>query len=151
MDTVSKRYLQGSKGKPDPQESYRGFSHLLGDDWFLSQRRQVWRPPTDVYETSEHIIIKVEMAGMDVDDFQISFADRRLIISGCRRDPGQKVVYQNMEIRYGEFRTEILVGWTPNYSAIEATYNDGFLYVKLPKATEHRIQVRTAGADEADR
>lgn len=118
---------------------------LRARNWGSSlPHRRTWRPPTDVYETDEHVVVKVEVAGMSEEDFDISFADRRLIIAGHRRDPVDKIVYQNMEINYGEFRTEVLVGWALDSSAIEARYEEGFLYVRLPKrAKEFRIPVHS--------
>jgi len=111
-------------------------------EWYIVRARRVWRPPTDVYETDSHIVIKVEIAGMDKDGFDISLEDRSLIIAGRRKDPVGKLVYQNMEIRYGEFRSGIKVDWPVDEAAIEATYENGFLFVMLPKQTrEQRIHV----------
>jgi len=118
-------------------------------DWYLVRQRRVWRPPTDVYETDENVVVKVELAGMVVEDFDISFADRRLTIAGARADPEGKRIYQNMEIRYGPFRTEVLVGWALDQSAITANYEGGFLYVLLPKETkEHRVRVQVQGTEQ---
>jgi HSP20 family protein len=125
---------------PRPRPSY---------DWRLMRQRRVWRPPTDVYETEGNIVVKVELAGMNVADFAISFADRRLTIAGVRPDPEGKRIYQNMEIRYGPFLTEVLVGWALDDSAITADYEGGFLYVMLPKETkEHRVRVQVRDAEE---
>ena len=82
---------------------------------------------------------------MKADDFTISFIDRLLVISGQRCDPVGKISYQNMEIPNGEFRTEVRIGWPLELNDIEATYENGFLYVKLPKySREHRVPVRLA-------
>lgn len=132
--------LERSEGLPaEPSEE-----SLYEREWYVAPRRRVWRPPTDVYETDESIVVKVEVAGMHEDDFRVSFANRRLVIAGQRRDPVGKIIYQNMEIRYGEFRTEVRIGWALDQSGIEATYEAGFLYVRLPKrAAEHRININT--------
>jgi len=114
-------------------------------EWYTTRNRRLWRPPTDVYETDSHVVVKIEVAGMDEDDFKISLVDRRLIVSGRRRDPVGKLIYHNMEIRYGEFLSEVWIGWALDPAAIEATYEDGFLFVKLPKAKEHRVPIRVAG------
>ena len=140
-------------GPDEDQEAPLGQSgplHLAGGhEWFVSHRRCSWRPPTDVYETDSHVVVKVEVAGMDEDDFDISFADRRLIIAGRRRDPVGKLIYQNMEIHYGEFRTEVRVAWALDESVIEAVYEQGFLFVMLPKATkEHHVPVRVRQGDD---
>jgi HSP20 family protein len=117
-------------------------------EWYGVPRRHIWRPPTDVYETEKHVVIKVEIAGVDKEDFQIAYVDRRLVIAGHRKDPTGKLIYQNMEIRYGEFRTEVRVDWPLDQAAIEAHYEDGFLFVMLPKS-EYRVQVRVRDDSKA--
>ena len=139
-----------SAGEDQERPAYsRGFPRLAGqDDWYGTPQQRVWRPPTDVYETDEHVVIKVEVAGMAEEDFEISFVDRRLIIAGQRRDPAGKLIYQNMEIRYGAFRSEIRVEWAVEQTAIEASYVGGFLFVRLPKAMEYRIPIRTVNGEQ---
>ena len=110
-------------------------------DLYLVRRNRLWRPPTDVYETQQHVIVKVEVPGMVESDFQIALDGGRLVISGHRPDAPGKLVYHNMEIRYGAFRSEVRIDWTVDSEAIEATYELGFLYVRLPKAKQHRIPV----------
>ena len=109
------------------------FMRLQDDGWSMGGRRQCWRPPTDVYETDDHIVIKVEVAGMQEDDFAIQLRGRRLTISGVRRDPGIKRGYQNMEIRYGAFVSELELGWNVDPDAVAAVYEHGFLHVRLPR------------------
>jgi len=119
-----------------------------GYDLYLVRLRRAWRPPTDVYETAQHVVIRVEVAGLREEDFQIALADRRLTIAGHRADPAAKLSYQNMEIQYGDFSTEVLLGWSVRQEAIEATYEQGFLSVRIPKPQERHIQVRIAKRDE---
>jgi HSP20 family protein len=97
---------------------------------------KTWAPPTDVYETDSHIVVKIEIAGMGGDDFQITFGQQTLTVTGCRDDPTTKLAYQQMEIRYGEFRSDIFVPCPIDENAIEAEYQGGFLIVFLPKAEE---------------
>jgi HSP20 family molecular chaperone IbpA len=92
-----------------------------------------WRPPTDVYETSERVVIKVEIAGMSPDDFQISFSDRILQIRGVRRDQQHKRSYHCLEIQYGEFMSEVYLPGHYAEAAIDAQYENGFLTISLPK------------------
>jgi len=115
--------------------------------WLAPKGRRRWRPPTDVYETDTDIVIKVEIAGMKTQDFTISFVDRRLSISGCRNDVSDKISYQNMEIPYGEFHTEVRINWPLKQDEISAVYEDGFLLVKLPKhSREYKIPVKQTRA-----
>ncbi|MCD6302483.1 MAG: Hsp20/alpha crystallin family protein [Anaerolineae bacterium] len=123
------------------------FMRLRDGGWSIGGGSGPWRPPTDAYETDEQVVIKVEVAGMREEDFLIELMDRRLVISGVRRDPGGKRSYQNMEIRYGAFLTELQLGWTVDPDAVDAVYEHGFLYVRLPKAPR-RVPVRIVPADE---
>ena len=106
-------------------------------------RPRTWRPPTDVYETDDAVIVKIEIAGMNPDDIAISFIDRELVVRGNRRDVDEKLSYHCMEIPYGEFHTEVLLPGSYDEDKIEAKYVHGFLYVTLPKSRqEHRVTVR---------
>jgi len=78
---------------------------------------------------------------MAEDDFEIGMNDGLLMISGQRPDTPGKLVYHNMEIRYGAFRSEVRIDWKVDSGAIEATYERGFLFVSIPKARQHRIPV----------
>jgi HSP20 family protein len=114
---------------------------LPGHRWLLARQSKVWRPPTDVYETDNQVIVKVEIAGMREEDFNVSLNAQVLLISGVRRDPAEKLAYQQMEILYGEFETEVYIPWTVDEDVINATYQDGFLSVLLPKAVPRRVPV----------
>jgi HSP20 family protein len=110
--------------------------------WGQVRQSQVWSPPTDVYETDASIVVKIEIAGLSPEDFSISLAHRVLAIRGVRQDPASKLVYQRMEINYGQFQTEVYLPWPVNErSEIEATYEQGFLTILLPKAPARRVPV----------
>ncbi len=106
-------------------------------------RPRTWRPPTDVYETDEAVIVKIEIAGMNPEDFSISYVDRVLTVHGTRQDIDAKLSYHCLEIPYGEFDTEVVLPGSYLDDQIEAKYENGFLYITLPKSKqEHRIPVR---------
>lgn len=114
--------------------------------WLPLRHIRTWRPPTDVYETDDCVVVKVEIAGMEEGEFTISLSDRDLTINGVRRDPlaeaeGLTLIYQQMEIRYGEFKTEVYLPWAIVEDNIEATYEDGFLTVVLPRAKAQKVPV----------
>ena len=114
---------------------------LPNSPWVLTRDGQVWRPPTDVYETDDGIVVKVEVAGMSEDDFSIVFAEHTLVIAGVRHDTSTKRGYHQMEIPYGQFRTEVYVPETIDEEDIEARYKDGFLLVTLPRRKARRVKI----------
>jgi HSP20 family protein len=86
-------------------------------------------------------MVKVEVAGMAEEDFAITLAERTLVVAGARRDPSAKLVYHQMEIPYGEFRTEVYVSEAIDVDGVEATYKDGFLLVILPKVKARHVTI----------
>jgi HSP20 family protein len=108
-------------------------------------RPHAWRPPTDVFETSREYIVRVEIAGMQDTDFTIVLDGRYLSIRGVRSDLPEKRAYHQMEIRYGEFISEVEVPGAVSVKEIEAYYNNGFLHVRLPKARPVKIQIEEEG------
>ncbi len=113
--------------------------------WVVWQNTQMWRPPTDVYETDEAVVVRAEIAGMREADFIVTLHEQLLAITGTRVDPSPKVAYHQLEVRYGEFRTEVYLHWAVDQASITATYQDGFLIVILPKARTRRVQVVEVG------
>ncbi len=128
------RQSQSSSSKP-----YYYVTGLV--NWHLTPRPNMWRPPTDVYETEEKIIIRVEVAGMHDGEFSISFDQGVLLISGLRQEIAEKRAFHQMEINYGEFLTEVEIPVPIDLEKIEAIYQDGFLKVTLPKALPKQIKI----------
>lgn len=108
--------------------------------WNASRPASAWNPPTDVYENEDGVVVQVEIAGMRPEDFTIILDERRLLITGVRRDPELKKTYYQMEIAYGEFRVEVDLPWRADPDCVEATYEAGFLRVFLPRPPACRIQ-----------
>jgi HSP20 family protein len=109
--------------------------------WRIISRPNAWRPPTDVYETEEAMIIRVEVAGMRESDFTISLVERTLTIRGIRQDTSERRAYHQMEIAFGEFHTEVELPYLVIADKVEATYRDGFLHITLPIAQPKHIKV----------
>jgi HSP20 family protein len=104
-------------------------------------RSRTWSPPTDVYETEEVYVVRVEIAGMREEDFEVQLENNTLLISGSRPDLTERRAYQQMEIRFGKFSTAITLPGQVNIEQARAEYKDGFLTVVLPKATPNQIKV----------
>ena len=52
-------------------------------------RSNVWSPPTDEYETENAYVVRVEIAGMNEDDFEVSIENTTLLIAGGWSRPGR--------------------------------------------------------------
>lgn len=102
---------------------------------FHSFSEKVWRPPTDIYETSDALIIVVEIAGVDKNAFNLEFNHNVLTVKGMRKHspPALQVSYHRMEIKYGAFEVELRLPTGLGYDDAKARYADGFLVVTIPK------------------
>ena len=99
----------------------------------LSMRSPAWRPPTDVYEIDDAVIVRVEIAGMHETDFSIILDGRYLSIRGVRQDVTERRAYHQMEIRFGEFNVDVEMPAAIDVENVQATYQNGFLKIILPK------------------
>lgn len=97
-------------------------------------RSSVWNPPTDVYETEANLTIKVEVAGMRDEDFEVAIEKNILMITGTRPDQNERRAYHQMEIMYGKFEIAIQLPVELDIDNARAEYKDGFLTIILPKA-----------------
>ncbi len=104
-------------------------------------RTSLWSPPTDVYETEANCVIKVEVAGMRDEDFEVAFENNVLTISGVRLDLNERRAYHQMEIRFGKFEIAIGLPAPVDVEKAVAEYKDGFLMIVLPKADAKHIEV----------
>jgi HSP20 family molecular chaperone IbpA len=107
---------------------------------------RVWNPPTDVFETSDAIHIKMEIAGVKQEHLEVKVTDNLLVIRGRRADE-QHVKKENfhlMEIHYGSFERVFGLPRPMEVKSVSATLKDGFLLVTIPKDTnvrEYRIGI----------
>jgi HSP20 family protein len=117
---------------------------LLGDPWMLllpiPLARPEWRPPVDYFETNAELSIKVEVAGMSEEEFEILLYEDVLIIQGDRRwrSTPAEARFHLAEIRYGPFRLELRIPAGVDRDRVAARCERGFLIVNLPKAGAKR-------------
>ena len=101
----------------------------------------VWSPPTDVYETNSDYVVRVEVAGIEEADLEVSFENGTLMISGVRPDIPERRAYHQMEIHFGKFSTSIGVPGPIDLDKSSAEYKDGFLSVRMPKAKATDVKI----------
>lgn len=106
--------------------------------------REFWLPKTDVYETPDELVVRVEVAGIRRESLHVTLSsdDRILSIRGTRAerfiDDRRKVRYYQLEVYFGTFERDVpLPSDVPvDRNKLTATYRDGFLVVTLPKTAE---------------
>lgn len=97
-----------------------------------------WAPSLDVFQDDDAVTVKLELAGMKKEDFDISLQDDILTISGERkseRESGEGESFRSERV-FGAFRRTVTLPAPVKSDAVKATYEEGVLTVTLPKAEE---------------
>lgn len=134
-----------------PVDSQEAHYHVVGrgGQFLVLRHVHAWQPPTDVMADEDRLIVSVEVAGMREGEFHVAVDGQRLVISGMRHSHEEPhTSYHQMEVRFGEFRTDVLLPWAVDEDAIVARYEDGFLRVELPRASSRRIRI--VGVDKSE-
>jgi HSP20 family protein len=108
---------------------------------------KMWKPPVDIYETAEEVIVLVEVAGMDKKDIAVTLDNNILKISGVRPDysPAAKNRIHQMEIDYGKFERMMKITIPIDTENTSAFYKEGFLKITIPKKKQkQRVVVGTS-------
>jgi HSP20 family protein len=102
-----------------------------------SRRPAMFRPRVDVYlcDQPPRVIVKADLAGVDVTAVNLELAGRTLVLQGERRlQEGEGRVFQQVEIEHGPFRREVELSVDVDETAASASYADGILTIELPVA-----------------
>ena len=110
----------------------RDFS-LIRTDRRVVPSGRLWNPAADVYRSSEGWIIKVDLAGVCMEELEIEIREQFLNIRGCRKDTHfrEGFTYQQMEITYSRFEKSIQFPAPIEGASIRQDYSDGFLIIDV--------------------
>lgn len=102
-----------------------------------------WTPNVNLYEAESSYLVCVDLAGVDKEKIDIEIADYQLKIAGQRAVPVQtppnaageqpRIKVHLMEIDHGCFRRQVELPHDVKQSNITATYENGLLWIQLPK------------------
>ncbi len=92
-------------------------------------------PPVDIVETSDDVVLRVELPGVDKADIDIQIENEILILKGERRFEKEvdQEHYYRMEFSYGSFERSFTLPCAVDASDVKAVLRDGILTVELPR------------------
>ncbi|HXH60092.1 MAG TPA: Hsp20/alpha crystallin family protein [Fimbriimonadaceae bacterium] len=104
-------------------------------------RSRGWSPRVDVFETESHVVLKVELAGVQPDKVTLHYnaSKNSLTFKGWRYDenpfPNERQVAHKIEIDYGEFWREVALPDVPlDVEQVRAGFTNGLLMLTVPKS-----------------
>src|SRR5210317_2330424 len=89
----------GSKFEKTIEDMFRSMSPAFT----LAER--TWKPPMDMNETPEEVVIVAEIPGVDKDDLEVEISSKAVRIKGNRfaRHCSGNATYRLAELQYGRF------------------------------------------------
>jgi HSP20 family protein len=96
-------------------------------------------PKVNVYQDEDNVFVEALLPGIKPEDVEMNVMRNTLTLSGERKVDSQKegkLVYHRRERGGGKFMRTIELPYNIDSTRAEATYKDGLLLVKLPKAEE---------------
>lgn len=90
----------------------------------------------DLFEDDQRLVVRLEIPGMDKEDFDIEVQDDLLIVQGEKRFENESTQgrYRLLQCAYGSFRRAVPLPTQVLADQAKASYRDGVLRIELPKA-----------------
>jgi HSP20 family protein len=138
-------------GSVDRWEPFRNLADMQSEvnrlfDSFLGrpvaggpQGGRTWLPAVDMHETKDDLVLRVEVPGVREKDVSVSITGDLLTIKGERRwndGEAKDQKFLHVERAYGQFERMIQLPMAVQADKVKASYRDGILEIKLPKAEE---------------
>lgn len=96
----------------------------------------------EIEETRTEFVVRVELPGIDKEDCEIALEGNTLLVRGEKRFECENLnsTYHVMERAYGVFQRAIPLPRNVNIAQAQATFKNGVLTVRLPKAAPDRAR-----------
>jgi HSP20 family protein len=120
-----------------------------------AQAAPVWTPFMDMYETSDALIVLLDLAGVEAEKTEVHAEPHMLVIRGMRRERrsptrrDEQRSYLALEIPYGRFERSVRLPPGLDTAAAQASYRDGLLEISLPKRRARQVPISTEDAAHA--
>lgn len=115
-------------------------AQLQGDDWLDEEEGQL---AIDAFQDEENIYIKAPIAGVNIEDLEISITDEIVSIKGTRKNETEtpRDSYFVQECYWGAFMRSYILPVSVDAAKAEARLRDGILTVTIPKQEKTKTRV----------
>jgi len=98
----------------------------------------------DVFEDEQRLVVRLEVPGMEKDEFDIEMRDDALVVSGEKRFERERTEgrYRMLQCAYGSFRRVVPLPVPVLAEASRASYEAGVLKIELTKAKQGKPKVQ---------
>ena len=114
-----------------------------------------WTPAMDLAETEDAFVLRADLPGVSQEDVHIELEDTVLTVSGERKSDHEAKGegFYRVERSFGAFSRSLTLPKGVDPEAIDASFTDGVLEVRIPKPEQRkprRITINGAGRQEIE-
>ncbi len=101
-----------------------------------------WYPATDVYETKDEYVFKLEVPGLSKDDVSVEFHEGTLSIKGEKKEETEinKENFHRIESFSGTFSRQFAMPKNADPNKISASMKEGILELRISKMEEKKAK-----------
>jgi len=110
---------------------------------------RAWRPPVDIYETANGIVLAVELPGVNKESVSVEVKDDVLSLKG-ERLPNPAINeddYYRRERVFGPFKRAFTLHQNIQPELIKATFKDGILQIEIPRPVQEQPKQVTVNVE----
>lgn len=114
---------------------------ILNEEWLEDEEGQL---AVDAYQTDDSIVLMAPIAGVKIEDLEISITDEVVTIRGNRRNEAEvpRENYFVQECYWGAFARSYILPIAVDAAKAEAHLrNNGILMIRIPKLEKSRTRV----------
>jgi HSP20 family protein len=106
--------------------------------------------PTDIFSLDDKVVVRLDLAGVDPDDVELTTQQSSIVVNGRRDFPyaASKVRFLARGMFHGHFTKRINLGAGLKLDSVKARYDNGVLELTIPFREEvqpKRIQIESSG------
>ncbi|MEK7700647.1 MAG: Hsp20/alpha crystallin family protein [candidate division NC10 bacterium] len=118
------------------QEMERLFDRFFEPRWDEFEAVGEWAPKLDFSETKDAYLVKAEVPGVEQKDISVQLQDQMLTIKGEKHKEKEEKdeKHHRLERSWGAFTRTLALPMGVETEKVSATFKDGLLTIKLPKA-----------------
>ena len=108
--------------------------HGGSDSAMATPAERTMRLPLDAYATDDAFVLTAYVPGVKAEDLEITFEGEELTVRGRFQPAPEGASFLKQELFHGAFERRLTFNVPVNADAIEATFENGVLTLRVPKA-----------------
>lgn len=109
----------------------------LWESWTPFSFENALVPRSDIYEEKGELVFKTELPGVEAKDVDLTITGDRLTLKAEKKEEVKEdTTSHTRECHYGQYWRSMTLPYPVKEDGIKATFNNGVLELRLPKADE---------------